>query len=318
MQNKVYELIIIGAGPVGLAATFLANYLKIDCLCLERDSFIGGQVAKLYPHKNIYDYPGFPVIRGDQLISNFSEQLKYYNNPLLLSINIIRYEIKDEIIFIFDDKGNVFKTKYVLFTIGPGAFEIIKLTNEQVDFYALEKILYTFDNNLKFDNKRVLVFGGGDSATDYAMHIKSKFLDSDVTLIHRGEKLKSIANSELDLINKGINVLLNTNLIKIDHHKCLLLNSVTNNNLIKEFDYVLVQFGVRCIGSNIHEWKEFECNNKRFVVNNFYETNIKNFYAAGNCTFSEYKVDMILTGISEATIAINKIFKLLDKKITKY
>ena len=75
---------------------------------------------------------------------------------------------------------------------------------------------------------------------------------------------------------------------------------------------------MHCLGSNIHSWQEFERKNNRFVVNDYYETNIKNFYAAGNCTFSDFKIDMIITGISEATIAINRIFKLLKKKIQKY
>ena len=317
MEDKIYELIIIGAGPVGLAATFLANYLKIDSLCLEYDSFVGGQVAKLYPHKNIYDYPGCSKIRGDELISNFSEQLKNYDNNILLSVNIVKYEINDEIISLFDDHGNIYKTKFVLFTIGPGAFEIIKLSPSQLN-NSNSKVLYTYDKNLNFDNKEILVFGGGDSATDYAKHFKTNSLNTKVTLIHRGDKLKSIANTLDELVNQGIEVLLNCDLLKIEENKCFIFNNYEKIDLVRTFDYILVQFGVHCLGSNIHSWQEFERKNNRFVVNDYYETNIKNFYAAGNCTFSDFKIDMIITGISEATIAINRIFKLLKKKIQKY
>lgn len=306
-MTKIYDLIVIGGGPVGLYATFLAGLLKLETLCIERDEFLGGQATKLYPFKNIHDYPGHVEIKSTELINNMITQAKQSElTEIKNGVNIIKFNSQDEVITLHDDNGNIYKTNNVLLTVGPGAFEPIKLNHEIIKCSNTNKIHYTHDNNIDLNNKNVFVFGGGDSAVDYAYQIKKKFPSSNVNLIHRNDKLRALILTLEDLKSIGVNVILQTQLVEINDDYCIISNGEQNNKL--NYDYTLIQFGLNNLGSTIHQWEGFEKNKNKFIVDHKYMTSIKNIYAAGNCVYNKSKIDLITLGMGEASIVINHIY----------
>lgn len=309
MENKKYDLIVIGGGPVGLYATFLAGLLQLQTICLEIDESLGGQATKLYPFKKIHDYPGHLEIKATDLIDILIKQATSSEfSSVKTKINIVNYELKDDFVILYDQNNNEYHTKNVLLTVGPGGFEPMKLNEEIIDDLSKPNIFYTHDNTKDLTNKNILILGGGDSAVDYACQFKMQFKNCNVTLIHRGEKLRSIVKTIDDLKNANVNVILNANLIKIEKNKCQ-IELPENQIKFIDFDYALVQYGLKPLGSNVHKWNEFKKEKNKFVVNELQQTSIKHFYAAGNCCYNSSKIDLITIGMGEAAIIINNIYE---------
>lgn len=123
--------------------------------------------------------------------------------------------------------------------------------------------------------------------------------------------MKGISHTIDELNNIGVKLFLNTQIKNINKDHCYLIQDEKDIKL--EYDFILVQFGVKSIWSEVHNWVEFEKKNNRFLVDRYQETSIKNFYAAGNCSYSDFKIDAIVSGIAEATIAINHIHYKIKK-----
>lgn len=311
MDNIIYDVIVIGAGPAGLYATFWAKYLKLSVLCIEKDEFVGGQITKLYPSKLVHDFPTHKDIPAKKIIDLLEEQVG--KELIKNKTNIIQYEkIDDEIIKLVDENGQKYYTKNVVFTIGPGSFEFIKIDESQLIDIEDNLINYTLKlHKLTSKDLKVVIFGGGDSALDYAYELKTRYKMDSISLVHRGEKMKGISHTIDELNNIGVKLFLNTQIKNINKDHCYLIQDEKDIKL--EYDFILVQFGVKSIWSEVHNWVEFEKKNNRFLVDRYQETSIKNFYAAGNCSYSDFKIDAIVSGIAEATIAINHIHYKIKK-----
>lgn len=308
-NTKIYDVIILGAGPVGLYASFMAGYLKLKNLCLEMDDFVGGQPFKLYPNKYIYDFPGYPKIKAGTLIDNLKDQIKNYEeySSLKTGVRIIGYEIdEDNIICLVDNNYNRYYAKNVLLTIGMGAFEPMKLENFPESHHH-HKVRYCLEPDTTYENKHVLVLGGGDSALDYAYHIKNN-TNATVTIAHRKDTFRANGLSKEELASLGINLLLNVSLNQWTDTRCTFVDN-NDDSVVHHVDYdiLLIQYGLKNLGSIIHTWSEFNKEKNKFIVNDCFETNIAGFYAAGSCIYKPNRINMIITGIGEATIVLNEI-----------
>lgn len=314
--DKEYDLIIIGAGPVGLYASFLAGYFRLETLCIEIDEFIGGQATKLYPNKKVHDFPGLLEITANELVQTLYRQTIQFNSvKIKTKTKIISYiKTNDGKIILYDDKNNKYVTNNVLFTVGLGAFEPIKISNDVLKSDNIN-INYHYQKNHNFNDKKIVILGGGDSAVEYAYQIKNNYPKSDVTLIHRNDKLKAIVHTYDELIDANINVFLNANIESISESEIII--QLQDRTISCPYNSILVQYGLKSLGSCIHTWTDFVKNKNKFVVDENYETSLSNFFAAGNCCFNPNKIDMIITGVSEATIAINYIYTRQKKDVNK-
>lgn len=313
--NKIYDVIVIGGGPVGLYATFIAGYLKLNCLCLEADIILGGQPNKVYPNKYIYDFPGHEKISGSQLTNVLLKQVKRYEQytQILTGIKIISYEIEKEgNICLIDDQLNRYLAKNVILTVGIGAFEPMKLENF-VESHNHQKVRYCLESDETYNDKNVLILGGGDAAVDYAYHIKTHGKSKSVTIAHRRDSFRADGLSKEDLEKVGVEVLMSTTLVNWTEDYCL-FNSLENENLKLEYDILLIQYGLKNLGSVIHTWSDFKKEKNKFIVDNNFETNVKGFYAAGSCIYRPERINMIITGMSEVTLIINHIRSLIPNE----
>lgn len=312
-NKKIYDVIVLGAGPVGLYATFLAGYLKLNCLCLEADEIVGGQPLKVYPNKYIYDFPGYQKILASNLINTLKTQAEQYPeySSIQTKVKIIGYEQNEaeDYVVLIDENANHYYAKKVILSVGIGAFEPVKLTDFS-ESLSSKKVRYCLESEQEYTDKNILILGGGDAALDYALHIKKFANPKTLSLVHRKDKFRADGLGLEDLENAGIKVYLSTNLANWTENYCLFKDQ--NEQEIKiDYDLLLVQYGLKSLGSSVHNFSEFEKKANKFIVNKDFETNVKNFYAIGNCAYYETRINLILTGMSEATIILQSLKKTL-------
>lgn len=306
MDKKIYDMIVVGAGPTGLFSTFYASYMKLKCLCVELSNNVGGQLINLYPNKYIYDFPGHSKIKAIDLVDVLKKQINMHNGEILLNTSIVQYSyLENEKYFtLYDQNNNKYYAKNIVITIGIGSFEPNKI-EEFPESHNHEKVQYFLNSNCNYLGKNIIIFGGGNSAADIAHQLKTEH-NANVQIIHHRDELRanSFSIDELQLMN--INVNLNTKIIDWNPQYCKFINNL-NHEFTLFYDYIIVQYGLKPLFSPIHNWDNLLVKNKKIVVNHNYETNIKNIYAAGDCIYSNDRVNSIVSGIAEATIIINKI-----------
>src|SRR5699024_1436029 len=191
--KKVSDITILGGGPAGLFAAFYGGLRNASVTILESLPQLGGQLSALYPEKYIYDVAGFPKIKAQDLVDNLVEQMSYFDNDIFLDRIVTDLEVMDDgIIKLTTNKEEHF-TRTVIITAGNGAFSPKKLAlTEAVGFE--EKTLHYFVNDMnRFQDQKVLICGGGDSAVDWALMLESIAKE-------RSEEHTSELQSRFDLV----------------------------------------------------------------------------------------------------------------------
>lgn len=305
----MYELIIIGAGPIGLFSSFYAGMRGLKSLTLESEETYGGQLTKIYPEKPIYDIAGIKEIKAKDYISELYNQYLPYKdkNPIIYNIEIL--EIIDNIDYysIRTNKGN-YDTKTILVASGNGSAIPRKLEVENAN--KCTNILYRLDNVNKYKGKNIIVLGGGDSALDIANMLVDS---SNVTLVHRRNEFRAHEES-IELFKRKNGVILTPMTVNsIDFDKVCTSINLSNNETKEEVklnvDYIFVSYGMlpsKNILNNI-----LESDTLGIIVNQSYETSKKGIYAVGNSCSYVGKVKTIMSGMGEAVSAITSIHQYL-------
>ena len=207
MDSKIIQtdVVIIGAGPVGLFAVFELGLLDMKCHIIDILDKPGGQCAELYPDKPIYDIPGIPEISGDELTKSLLEQIKPFNPEFHLSTIVSELrQIDNDLWEVITDTDKIFHTKVIVIAAGGGSFQPKKPPIEGIDNYEGKSVFYSIKNIENFIDKEIAIVGGGDSALDWALtlHEKSK----NLTLIHRRKDFRAApdtVNKVMKLIDDG-------------------------------------------------------------------------------------------------------------------
>ena len=303
------DLIIIGAGPIGLYGAILAALHNLKGKVIEATDKIGGQLSSLYPEKNIIDLPGFTKITAQEFIDNLEHQ--FLSNPnhldLLLNESVLNFEKENEVIKVKTSKGE-YLTKCLLITNGMGLFAPRKIGLENED--DIENIIYKIDSKNDMKNKDVVILGGGDSAVDWALLLED--IASTVSIVHRRNDFRAQSGSVEKMDNSSVNVLRNKSILNAHkiNDKCSL---TFEDNVSKEVntiicDYVFVQYG------QAPSKDDFPLSKKAGLieVHEAYETSMENVFACGNIAIYPNKVKNITTGLGEVTVAITKIDQIIN------
>ena len=324
MSNKVKEtdVVIIGAGPVGLFAVFELGLLDMKCDVIDILDKPGGQCAELYPDKPIYDIPGIPEISGGELTKSLLEQIKPFNPEFHLSTIVSELkQINNDIWEVVTDSDKIFHTKVIVIAAGGGSFQPKKPPIEGIDEYEGKSIFYSIKNIESLYNKEIAIVGGGDSALDWALtlHKKSK----NLTLIHRRKEFRAApdtANKVMKLIDDGsINFELGQvkELVGSDGQ----LNKIICKNKEEEKEIkceaMLPFFGLTMKLGPVANWGLNLEQNLIKVNTETFETNQKGIFAIGDINYYPGKLKLILCGFHEGALMAQKAHQYIypDKKV---
>lgn len=312
-KKEVYDIIIIGGGPVGLFTAFYAGLRNASVKILESLPQLGGQLSALYPEKYIYDVAGFPKVTGQELVDSLLKQMKQFNPVIALSESVSEVEKQSDGVFKLTTNKDSHFAKTIIITAGNGAFNPKKIELKSAEKYENENLHYFIDDLNKFSGKRVQIFGGGDSAVDWALMLEP--IAKEVTLAHRRDKFRAHEKSVEKLHSSRVNVM--TPYVpkefkgegKIEH---VILEQVKGEDIkVIEVDDVIVNYGFISSLGAIKNWG-LEIEKNSIVVNSKMETNIEGIYAAGDICTYEGKVKLIASGFGEAPTAVSNAKVYID------
>lgn len=304
------DVLIIGAGPVGLYAGFSAGLRKLNAAVIESLPYVGGQLTSLYPEKPIYDIPGFKEVKAKDFIETLEEQYNQFKDvvPLHLMTQVTNIK-KVEDHFVVETTKQTFETKTVLISNGGGTFSPRLLEVENAD---KPNVLYSVKTFEQFKDKKILVLGGGDSALDWAIALAG--VSKNVILSHRRKEFRAHDTSIEKFKTLG-KILTPYTVEKVLGDKLanqvVLKNVESNEELTLDVDYVLVNYGLLTSKNTYGDWG-LELENNLVKVNSKYRTNIEGIYAVGNCCQYDGKLKMICPGLGEAATAIGDINNYLN------
>jgi len=323
------DIIIIGAGPVGLFAVFEAGLMKLKCHLIDSIPFPGGQLSEIYPKKPIYDIPGFPLILAGELVNNLMEQSKPFKPGFTLGERAESILNQDDGSFVVTtSEGTQHNAPIVFIAGGLGSFEPRKPKIDNLEKYENNGVYYFIKEPDFFQDKKLFISGGGDSALDWAIYFAEKTKTS-VGLIHRSEFFranKDSVNKLQDLKNIGkIDLYTNSEVISLGGENSLNSIAIRNNegDLSElSLDCWLPLFGLSPKLGPIANW-DLKIEKNAIEVDNTldYQTNIPGVYAIGDVNTYPGKLKLILCGFHEATVAVQSAYKKIHpnkKVVLKY
>lgn len=316
-DQTVYDITIIGGGPTGLFTAFYGGMRQATVKLIESLPQLGGQLSALYPEKYIYDVAGFPKVRAQQLVNNLKEQMATFNQTVCLEQSVEKIEKQTDGIFKLTTNKEVHFSKTIIITAGNGAFQPRRLELENSSQYEGKNLYYFIDNLHQFAGHKVVVFGGGDSAVDWALMLEP--IAEKVTIVHRRDKFRAHEHSVQNLHHSKVEIktpyipadLLSNS--KGDIAQVVLKNVNDKAEETVEVDAVICNYGFVSSLGPIKEWG-LEISKNTIVVNSKMETNIPGIYAAGDICTYEGKVKLIACGFGEAPTAVNNAKTYIDPK----
>ena len=307
------DVVIVGAGPTGLFCAHQLGIIGLKCEIVDNLDKIGGQCIELYPDKPIYDIPAVPECTGEELTNNLIEQIKPFNFNFHLNDRVQELRKENDNWIVKTTNGKEFSTPNVVIAGGVGSFEPRKFPTKSAERFDGKNVLYSIKDKSIFKDKSVAIFGGGDSALDWAIELSNT---SKVSLIHRRDEFRGAPASVQkikELSEKNIINLFTKYSIKDVKGNGSLeeveIKSEEGESKILKADYVLGFFGLIMQLGPIAEWG-LNLDKKAIPVNteNF-ETNKKGIFAIGDiCTYPG-KLKLILSGFHEGALAARGCFK---------
>jgi thioredoxin reductase (NADPH) len=323
------DIIIIGAGPVGLFTVFEAGLLKLKCHLIDSLPQPGGQCSEIYPKKPIYDIPGFPSVLAGELIDNLMEQASPFKPGFTLGEAAQDIDRQEDGSFIVTTvKGTQHKAPVVIIAGGLGVFEPRKPPIETIDRFEERGVDYIIRDPEMYRGKRCVIAGGGDSALDWSIYLAEREIASEVTLVHRSSSFRGHLDSVQQVINLAdagkIRLITESEVVGLNGGAQLQEVVIRHNStgeIVTEADHFIPLFGLKPALGPIANWG-LEIEKNAIKVNTLdYSTNIPGIYAVGDVNTYENKLKLILCGFHEGTLAVQSAFAQIhpDKKnILKY
>ena len=320
------DIIIIGAGPTGLFTVFEAGLLGLKCHIIDSLVKPGGQCSEIYPNKPIYDIPAYPEIMAGDLIHKLLDQIKPFDPGYTMGESAVELKKSDGEFIITTDKNTKIKGKVVAIAGGLGNFEPRKPNLENIDKYEENGLVYKIINKDDFQDKNVIISGGGDSALDWTLELSK--IAKKVTLIHRRNEFRGAVESVKQiqkLKDKNIvDVITPAQLVAINgRDEVESIDLKVNEEIVTiETDFIIPLYGLIPKMNIFKNWG-LNIEKNAISVNNAldYSTNIKGIYAIGDINYYPGKLKLILSGFHEAAVMCHSAYNYINpdkKNILKY
>ncbi len=314
------DVVIIGAGPVGLFAIFELGLLNISCHVIDNLDKPGGQCAELYPEKPIYDIPSRVSISGQELTDDLLAQAKPFKPVYHLSQQVEKIEkLESNEWLVMTSLNQTIQAKCIVIAAGAGSFVPRKIPIKNIELFEEKNILYAVRNKSILEGKKLLIVGGGDSALDWTNELSKV---SNVTLMHRRKEFKASPDSVTKMLelekDKKINFLMGQiqNIEGLDNGKIKIATKDNEEVTNFEVDYLLPFFGLKMELGPIANWGLNLDQNLIAVDTEKFETSVKSIFAIGDINTYPGKLKLILSGFHEAALMAQECFKYCypDKK----
>ncbi|MCD6368120.1 MAG: FAD-dependent oxidoreductase [Candidatus Aenigmarchaeota archaeon] len=304
MDEKIYDLIIVGSGPAGLSASIYSSRYKINFIVIGKDM---GVIADAVEVDN---YMGFPAISGLELAKKFTDHAEK------LGVKIVREEVKsikkDGEIFVVDTYNNSYKTKTIIYALGGqkrklGLSEEEKFVGKGISYCAVCDAAF-------YKDKVVMVAGGGNSAVSSATYLSR--LAKKVYVVHRRDKFRAFPHLVKKMTERGnVEIIFDSVIVgvrgKEKVESVIVENVKTKDRKELSVDGIFVEFGydpnsylAEDIGVELTE-------EGRIKVNEDMSTNVRGFFAAGDVTNGSNQLNQLITAASEGAIAASSVYKFL-------
>lgn len=303
------DLVIVGAGPTGLFATYYAGFRGIRVAVVDSLPELGGQITAMYPEKQIFDVAGFPSVKGRDLVEGLVEQANSAEPTYLLDRAAVQLEIREDGLSLALADGTVVDAKALLITAGIGTFHPRPLpagegwVGRGVEFFVPSFAPYA--------GKDVVIVGGGDSAFDWALHLEP--LAASVTLVHRRDAFRAHERTVAQVRSSRVRIVTNAEVVE--------LRGATTVEEVElkvdgETEVIAAQAVVAALGfvadlGPLQTWG-LETSRRHVVVDQAMRTNQPRVFAAGDITDYPGKVRLVAVGFGEAATAINNLAPVID------
>ncbi|KRL95047.1 Thioredoxin reductase [Limosilactobacillus equigenerosi DSM 18793 = JCM 14505] len=313
-KMEIYDITIIGGGPVGMFAAFYCGLHQLKAQLIEALPELGGQPQALYPEKQIWDVAGLPGVTGRELTEHLQAQLQVAPVEVVTGQTVTNVRKVAEQLFEITTAHGVTQTKQVLITLGNGSFQPRPLKIPGIETLSDEQLTYFVGEKASYQNQRVAVLGGGNSAIDLALMLNP--VAKSVDLIHRRETFRALPHS-VALLNESTvrqqTPYLPASVVVNDHNEVELTLKKMRSDETKSLtvDRVLVNYGFTS-NNQLGDWDvALNLDHQKLVVDQQGQTSQAGIYAAGDCVTYPSRAHLMATGFGEAVTAINAMTKTI-------
>lgn len=311
MSALTTDMLIVGAGPVGLYGAYYAGFRGFSTIVCDTLPEIGGQISAMYPEKLIFDVAGFPEIRGRDLVEGLAQQAGQYQPTYVLGEQAVTLENLDDCVRVTTSEGTTIDAKAMIITGGIGAFRPRPLP--AADAFAGEGVVFFVPQLDVHAGKDIVIVGGGDSAFDWALSLHP--IAKSVTLIHRRDAFRAHAGTVDRVRDLGIRLMTSCEVTEIEGYDSVSGVVVQHKDSGEESrlpaDTVVAALGFIAAIGPLADW-DLDLEKRHIVVDSTMRTNNERVYAAGDIVTYSGKVPLISVGFGEVALAVNNAAPLID------
>lgn len=318
MMEQTYDVTIVGGGPAGMFAAFYAGLHELKAQLIESLPQLGGQVAALYPEKQIWDVAGEAGVQGGELIADLKKQMAIAPVDQFLGEQVTNVVKLADGTFKIESAQRTSYSKAVVIALGNGAFSPRRLALDGADQLEGRQVRYFVSDQSDFADQRVAVLGGGDSAIDMALMLEP--IAKEVHLIHRRDAFRALEHTVSQLKKSQVQVetpyLPKELRLNEDDSVGLTLKKMrSDEEKHLEVDKILVNYGFTSNNAALNDWELPLASERGLIkVDSKMETSVPGVYAIGDGVTYPGKAALIAVGFGEAPIAITALAKALYPK----
>jgi thioredoxin reductase (NADPH) len=311
------DVVVIGAGPVGLFAVFECGMLKLRCHVVDTLEAIGGQCIALYPEKPIYDIPAFPQIEAAELIDRLAQQASPFDPVYHLGQQVVGLTRTDDGFAVQTSRGSTILCGAVIVAGGCGAFGPNRPPLEGLEDFENRSVFYLVKRRQDFAGRRVVIAGGGDSAVDWAVSLAD--IAAHVMVVHRRDKFRAAPETVgrmRDLAASGrIEMVVPYQLSGLEGVDGQLtgvrVETLDGESRLLAADRLLPFFGLAMELGPIADWG-LDLEGAHIAVDPATTaTTVPGIFAIGDIATYPGKLKLILTGFAEAALAAHSAFGIV-------
>ncbi|MDD3183359.1 MAG: NAD(P)/FAD-dependent oxidoreductase [Alphaproteobacteria bacterium] len=308
------DVIIVGAGPIGLFAVFELGLYDMKCHLIDILDRVGGQCAELYPEKPIYDIPAVPVCTGTELVDKLMEQIKPFNPAFHLSQMAEKMvKTEDGKWRVTTDRGTVIEAPVVVLAAGGGSFVPKKMPLKGIEAFEGTSVHYAVRKMDALRDKHIVISGGGDSALDWAINLQP--IAKHVTLVHRRDEFRAAPDSVgkmRGLVSEGAMDLKIANITGVTGEGGQISSVTMKEDGAEPYalpcDALLAFYGLTMKLGPVADFGVHFENELVPVDTSTFETNLEGVFAIGDINVYPGKMKLILSGFHEAALMAKKAF----------